>query len=146
MGSRKANHAGSGFSFALPHRGWWERRESYTPSANESLNGIGELLSSWAHSAAAFPPPTSTGQARGDRVLPDLLSIRRELRNTYLTLQLLWEEVSHRACQAADLPLNPVRRALPALRPDAYTLVSVLNIQPGAENPFPAVLNLTYQL
>lgn len=42
--------------------------------------------------AAALFPPASTGQSRGERVLPDVLSIHRELRRKGVTLQLLWEE------------------------------------------------------
>ncbi|HAP2025471.1 TPA: IS21 family transposase, partial [Escherichia coli] len=35
---------------------------------------------------------TSTNKPRGERVLPDVLSIHRELRRKGVTLQLLWEE------------------------------------------------------
>ena len=42
--------------------------------------------------AAALFAPTSTNKPRGERVLPDVLSIHRELRRKGVTLQLLWEE------------------------------------------------------
>lgn len=42
--------------------------------------------------AAALFAPASTGKPRGERVLPDVLSIHRELRRKGVTLQLLWEE------------------------------------------------------
>ena len=42
--------------------------------------------------AAALLPPTTQCKLRGERVLPDLLAIHRELRRKGVTLQLLWEE------------------------------------------------------
>ena len=45
-----------------------------------------------AELAAALLPPTTQCKTRGERVLPDLLTIHRELRRKGVTLQLLWEE------------------------------------------------------
>jgi hypothetical protein len=42
--------------------------------------------------AAALFPPVSPGKTRGERVLPDVLNIHRELHRKGVTLQLLWEE------------------------------------------------------
>jgi len=42
--------------------------------------------------AAALFAPMPPGKPRGERVLPDVLSIHRELRRKGVTLQLLWEE------------------------------------------------------
>ncbi|MCQ4323198.1 IS21 family transposase [Stutzerimonas stutzeri] len=42
--------------------------------------------------AAALLPAAKVRQARGERVLPDLITIHRELRRKGVTLQLLWEE------------------------------------------------------
>ncbi|MXI45785.1 hypothetical protein GRW89_04610 [Pseudomonas moraviensis] len=37
-------------------------------------------------------PTAKTVHARGDRVLPDVITLHRELRRKGVTLQLLWEE------------------------------------------------------
>ena len=42
--------------------------------------------------AAALLPAAKLRQTRGERVLPDLITIHRELRRKGVTLQLLWEE------------------------------------------------------
>ncbi|MBF3356452.1 IS21 family transposase, partial [Pseudomonas aeruginosa] len=42
--------------------------------------------------AAALLPTAKVRQTRGERVLPDLITIHRELRRKGVTLQLLWEE------------------------------------------------------
>ena len=42
--------------------------------------------------AAALLPTARVRQTRGERVLPDLITIHRELRRKGVTLQLLWEE------------------------------------------------------
>ncbi|OPD66271.1 IS21 family transposase, partial [Pseudomonas aeruginosa] len=41
--------------------------------------------------AAALLPTAKVRQTRGERVLPDLITIHRELRRKGVTLQLLWE-------------------------------------------------------
>ena len=46
--------------------------------------------------AAALFAPTSTNKPRGERVLPDVLSIHRELRRKGVTLQLLCRNISPR--------------------------------------------------
>ena len=40
----------------------------------------------------ALVPAAKTVQTRGDRVLPDVITLHRELRRKGVTLQLLWEE------------------------------------------------------
>lgn len=42
--------------------------------------------------AAALLPTARVRHTRGERVLPDLITIHRELRRKGVTLQLLWEE------------------------------------------------------
>jgi transposase len=42
--------------------------------------------------AAALLPAAKLRQTRGERVLPDVIGIHRELRRKGVTLQLLWEE------------------------------------------------------
>lgn len=41
---------------------------------------------------AALVPAAKTVHTRGDRVLPDVITLHRELRRKGVTLQLLWEE------------------------------------------------------
>ncbi len=41
---------------------------------------------------AALMPPANVVHSRGGRVLPDVITLHRELRRKGVTLQLLWEE------------------------------------------------------
>ena len=56
--------------------------------------------------AAALFPPASPGKPRGERVLPDVLSIHRELRRKGVTLQLLWEEYLAALLAETDITVN----------------------------------------
>ena len=57
--------------------------------------------------AAALLPAARVRHTRGERVLPDLLTIHRELRRKGVTLQLLWEEY------VAAHPEQPTYRCTP---------------------------------